>query len=350
MRIGLYGMPTAGKTFILEQIDFIEVVVGSKLLKEYDPDFDTRDEAGREQDRKAVAQLMMNKETFIMDGHYAFGDEIAFTEDDGKMYDVYLYLYVSPDILKERMAASSKNRKYLKFDVTEWQNEEISGLRKYCHDNGKDFYVIDNPPYNCFEDVSGVIRFIRDIVDGYSCVSYAQECADYIINNSKTDTIVLLDGDKTLTIEDSSGMVFGYKTHLYDGNFYTGYQVWKQNEEFKQYTFDDLTEMPVHFNEKVKSAITEDSFILTSGHERVWRFISKQLGLDFFYGTQMSAETKLFITKRLQAAGKRVVAYGDGMNDYFMLKQADEGYLITKQDGTISRSLRERDTEGLVIV
>lgn len=350
MRIGLYGMPTAGKTFILEQIDFIEVVVGSKLLKEYDPDFDTRDEAGREQDRKAVAQLMMNKETFIMDGHYAFGDEIAFTEDDGKMYDVYLYLYVSPDILKERMAASSKNRKYLKFDVTEWQNEEISGLRKYCHDNGKDFYVIDNPPYNCFEDVSGVIRFIRDIVDGYSCVSYARECADYIINNSKTDTIVLLDGDKTLTIEDSSGMVFGYKTHLYDGNFYTGYQVWKQNEEFKQYTFDDLTEMPVHFNEKVKSAITEDSFILTSGHERVWRFISKQLGLDFFYGTQMSAETKLFITKRLQAAGKRVVAYGDGMNDYFMLKQADEGYLITKQDGTISRSLRERDTEGLVIV
>lgn len=350
MRIGLYGMPTAGKTFILEQIDFIEVVVGSKLLKEYDPDFDTRDEAGREQDRKAVAQLMMNKETFIMDGHYAFGDEIAFTEDDGKMYDVYLYLYVSPDILKERMAASSKNRKYLKFDVTEWQNEEISGLRKYCHDNGKDFYVIDNPPYNCFEDVSGVIKFIRDIVDGYSCVSYARECADYIINNSKTDTIVLLDGDKTLTIEDSSGMVFGYKTHLYDGNFYTGYQVWKQNEEFKQYTFDDLTEMPVHFNEKVKSAITEDSFILTSGHERVWRFISKQLGLDFFYGTQMSAETKLFITKRLQAAGKRVVAYGDGMNDYFMLKQADEGYLITKQDGTISRSLRERDTEGLVIV
>lgn len=350
MRIGLYGMPTAGKTFILEQIDFIEVVVGSKLLKEYDPDFDTRDEAGREQDRKAVAQLMMNKETFIMDGHYAFGDEIAFTEDDGKMYDVYLYLYVSPDILKERMAASSKNRKYLKFDVTEWQNEEISGLRKYCHDNGKDFYVIDNPPYNCFEDVSGVIRFIRDIVDGYSCVSYARECADYIINNSKTDTIVLLDGDKTLIIEDSSGTVFGYKTHLYDGNFYTGYQVWKQNEEFKQYTFDDLTEMPVHFNEKVKSAITEDSFILTSGHERVWRFISKQLGLDFFYGTQMSAETKLFITKRLQAAGKRVVAYGDGMNDYFMLKQADEGYLITKQDGTISRSLRERDTEGLVIV
>ena len=258
MRIGLYGMPTAGKTHILDQLDFIEVVVGSRLLREYDPEFDSRDEAGREQDRKAVAQLMMAKETFIMDGHYAFGDEIAFTEDEGKMYDVYLYLYVSPDIIKERMAASDKNRKYLKYDIDEWQNTEIAGLRKYCQDNGKDFYVLDNPPDNCFEDVSGIIEFIRGIVNGYSCASYAKECADYILKKSKSDTIVLLDGDKTLTIEDSSGTVFGYKTHLYDGNFYTGYQAWKQNEEFKQYSFDDLTEMPVHFNETVKNAIYFD--------------------------------------------------------------------------------------------
>lgn len=350
MRIGLYGMPAAGKTFLLDQIDFIEAAAGSRLLKAYDPDFDTRDKAGREQDRKAVARRMMDKETFIMDGHYAFGDEIAFTEEDGKLYDAYLYLYVSPDILQERMAASGKNRKYLKFDITKWQNKEISGLRKHCHDECRDFYVIDHPSGPCLEDGSAVIRFIKDIVEGYSCVSYAQECADYIIDRSKSDTIVLLDGDKTLIIEDSSQTIFGYQTHLYDNNFYTGYQAWKQNEEFKQYPFDDLTEMPVHFNEKVKSAVTEDSFILTSGHERVWRLLSKQLGLDFFCGIQMSAETKFFITKFLQAAGKRVIAYGDGMNDYFMLKQADEGYLVTKQDGTISRSLRGRDTEGLVIV
>ncbi len=350
MRIGLYGMPTAGKTHILDQLDFIEVVVGSRLLREYDPNFDFRDEAGREQDRKAVAQLMLAKETFIMDGHYAFGDEIAFTEDEGKMYDMYLYLYVSPNIIKQRMAASDKNRKYLKYDIAEWQNTEIAGLRKYCQDNGKDFYLLDNPPDNCFEDVSDIIEFIRGIVNGYSCAAYAKECADHILNKSKSDTIVLMDGDKTLTIEDSNGTVFGYKTHLYDGNFYTGYQAWKQNEEFKQYSFDDLTEMPVHFNETVKDAITEDTYILTSGHERIWRFIAKQLGLDFFYGPQMSADTKLFITKHLQAAGKRVVVYGDGMNDYFMLKQADKGYLIAKRDGTISRSLKGRDTEGLIIV
>ena len=31
---------------------------------------------------------------------------------------------------------------------------EIDELRRYCHDNGKDFYVLDNPPDNCFEESS----------------------------------------------------------------------------------------------------------------------------------------------------------------------------------------------------
>ena len=92
MRIGLYGMPTSGKTHILDRIDFIEVFVGSNLLREYDPDFDKQPEHIREQDRKAVANIMLSKKDFIMDGHYAFGDTIAFTEEEGNMYDVYLYL------------------------------------------------------------------------------------------------------------------------------------------------------------------------------------------------------------------------------------------------------------------
>jgi hypothetical protein len=350
MRIGLYGMPTAGKTYILDKLDFIEVIVGSRLLREYDPDFDTRDEAGREKDRKDVARLMMEKETFIMDGHYAFGDEIAFTEDEGRMYEVYLYLYVSPDVLRNRMEVSEKNRKYLKYNIEEWQNKEIEGLREYCHAHDKDFYVIDNPPENISEDADSIVEFIRGIVNGYSCVAYAEKCAADIIRKSTSATVTLLDGDKTLTIEDSSGAVFNYKTHLYDGNYYTGYQAWKQDQEFKRYDFEDLIEMPVRINEKVRSALTTDSFILTSGHKRIWTFISDRLGLDFYYGTEMSAETKLYITKFLQRAGKHVIAYGDGMNDYYMLKQADEGYLVVKQDGSISRSLKGKDLEGLTIV
>ena len=350
MRIGLYGMPTSGKTYILDQIDFLEVLVGSKLLREYAPDFDRRDEEGRERARKEVAELMMSKDSFIMDGHYAFGDEIAFTEEEGKMYDIYLYLYISPEALRSRMEASQKNQKYLAFDVEEWQNREISALRSYCHRVDKDFYVIDNPPHNEFADAPKAIEFIKSIVNGYSCKEYAKKCVADILERSMSNTVVLLDGDKTLTIEDSSKTVFGYRTQLYDGNFYTGYQSWKQNEEFKSYSFPELTEIPVHLNPNVVGKLTDNSYILTSGHEKIWRFITGKLGIPFYYGIEMSAETKLYITKMLQQAGKYVIAYGDGMNDYFMLKQANEGYLIAKPDGTFSRSLKGRDLEGLIIV
>ena len=350
MRIGFYGMPTAGKSYILDRIDFMDVVMGSKTLREFDPEFDSKDESGRNETRKSFAKMLSEKQTFIMDGHYAFGDEIAFTQEDGRLYDVFLYLYISPATLKDRMTASEKNQKYLKYDIEKWQSREIEGLREYCHSNNKDFYVIDNPPENTFKDVTPIVRFIREIKEGYSCLSFADKCVSDILKKSKSDSIILLDGDKTLTIEDSSSAVFGYKTNLYDGNFYSGYQAWRQNDEFQNYEFEDLKEMPVEFNERVKSALSSDSYILTSGHEKIWGFIAKTIGIDYFYGVEMSADTKYFVTKKLQEAGKYVIAYGDGMNDYYMLKQADEGYLVAKQDGTLSRSLKGKDMEGLSIV
>lgn len=74
------------------------------------------------------------------------------------------------------------------------------------------------------------------------------------------------------------------------------------------------------------------------------------LAIPCFDGAEMSAETKLYITKHLQKAGYTVIAYGDGMNDYYMLKQADKGFLKTKSNGEVSRSLKGKDLEGLTFV
>ena len=350
MRIGLYGMPTAGKTHILDKIDFIEVLVGSKLLREYDPDFDNQPESVREQDRKAVANIMLSKEYFIMDGHYAFGDTIAFTEEEGNMYDVYLYLYIDPTVLKDRIENSLKNQKYARFDTAEWQRREIEGLREYCHNHNKDFYVIDNPPTNRFDDVSQIIDFIKDIKNGYSCVEFAKKCADSIIKSAASDKVYLLDGDKTITREDTSCSILSYKTNLYDGNFYTGYQAWKQRKEFENYSCPDLDTIEFNFNRNILDQICSPAYILTSGNETIWKHISQILDIPCFNGVEMSAETKLYITKILQSAGITVIAYGDGMNDYYMLKQADQGFLKTKQNGEISRSLKGKDLEGLTFV
>jgi len=350
MRIGLYGMPSSGKTYILDRIDFIEVLAGSKLLRRMDPDFDLKDKVGREQTRKIMADSLFAKNDFIMDGHYAFGDELAFTEEDGKLYDAFLYLYSDPDLLRSRIKVSEKNQRYLTYDLASWQQKEISGLRDYCHIHNKDFYVLDNPPSNDHSEPEVILDFIKDIVGGYSCAAYAKRCVQTILATCNGKTVFLLDGDKTLTFEDSSNAVFGYKTHLFDGNFYTGYQRWKQEREFKEYTIPNIQTLPVHLNETVLSAITGPAYILTSGHERIWEFISKSLNMPCFCGVDMSAETKLYITKTLQDNNLSVIAYGDSMNDYYMLKQADHGFLVKKPNGSISRSLKGKNLEGLTII
>ena len=350
MRIGLYGMPTAGKSYILERIDFTECLSGSRLLREISPDFDIMSDDDKDRARRKLADKLITKSSFIMDGHYAFGNKAVFTENDGRLYDAFVYLYISQDELTKRMEGSLRNRKYLRYDISEWQRNEIESLREYCHKNEKDFYVLDNPPQNVFDDVALVIDFIRAIADGYSCVSLAKSIAADILKNCKSDTVTLMDGDKTITVEDTSHKVFGYTTHIYDGNFYTGFQSWRQKKEFEEYSFKDLNHIPVALNEKVLKSIGRDTFILTSGHERIWEFIAKELNISCYYGNEMSAETKLYVTKRLQEAGKKVVAFGDGMNDYYMLKQADKGFLVTKKDSSISRSLKGKNLEGLNFV
>lgn len=350
MRVGLYGMPTAGKTFIMDQIDFLDVLVGSKLLREYAPDFDKRDEYGREEARKAVANICRQRDMFIMDGHYAFGDETAFTDEEGEMYDQYLYLYIDPGELKRRMEKSEKNQKYLKYDLADWQEREIEGLRSYCHKHNKNFYVIDNPVKNIYADAEETIHFLKDIVVGYSNVNYARKIADLILQNSSSDVITLVDGDKTYIREDSSSVVFDYKTHLFDGNFYSGFQSWKQYREFETYDIHVPEYIDVHKNPKLPKKLEGEVYILSSGNKTVWERLAKQFDMKAFAGREMSAETKYFVTKFLREHGKRVLAYGDSMSDLFMLQEADEGYLISKEDGRISRSLAGAGLGGVTIV
>lgn len=350
MKIGLYGMPAAGKTTILERVDFMETFSGSQRLRQIEPLFSSLNEDGKSAVRKQLAAKLKEKQDFIMDGHYAFGSQIAFTEEDGQLYDAFVYLYIDPEILRSRIESSAKNQKYLSFDLKKWQLNEINALRHYCHMHFKDFYIVDNPPTFHSEDCTVLLDFLKSIKEGFSCRRFAEECAGKILEMSVADDIVLLDGDKTLINEDSSSLVFSYKTRLYDGNFYTGYQSWKQFVEFQGYSVPMLQEIPVTINKRVEKAVTRDSFILTSGHPRVWKVIAEKLNIPAFYGQEMSAETKHFIVRYLQDAGRKVTAYGDSMNDYYMIRQADKGYLVRRADGSLSRSLKGKDLEGCLYV
>lgn len=353
MHIGLYGLPCAGKTHILNKLDFIKVIQGSVTMKKWFPDFEDSDDKGKERIREQFAKRLVHEPNFIMDGHYSFGDTIVFTEADGRLYDVFLYLYIEPHILHERILASEKNRKYSEMDIERWQQNEINGLRRFCQEYEKDFYVLDNPPLGCFEDVTEPVAFIRAVFRGFSCVGYARNCARKIINKSNGyEDITLSDGDKTLSEKDTCNEVFYYTTDLFDGNFYTGYQTWRNAENIQRLTksIEQETLLSIDgimLNKKVVDMLGGNSYILTCGSGVIWEKIGRNLHMDVLYGAQMSADTKYYIAKFLRASGKYVRAFGDSMSDYYMLREADEGFLVLKNDGMVSRSLRNSSLEGL---
>lgn len=352
MRIGLYGLPTAGKSYVLSAVRNLEVLSGSRLLKDIVPNFYALNEEGKVATRTRLAQQLKKKDNFIMDGHYSFGENVVFTESDGNLYDVFLYLYVQPRILKERMKDSKRNNKYLKYDIDQWQKFEIESLRNYCHLNNKDFYVIDNPTKGYFPDISIVLEFIDIIMGGYSCVNYAREVNKLIPD---CEIISLLDGDRTFITEDSS-TVLGYKTHIFDGNFYSGFQSWRHNREQIDYLrFIDYQEIPLDkmnltINKNVSEKAEGFKIILTTGYYGIWKQIAGKYNIPLYYGSKMCSDTKYFITKFIQDRDIRTIAFGDSMNDYYMLKQADKAYLALKKDGSISTSFGEKDLEGFTFV
>lgn len=352
MRIGLYGLPTSGKSYILCAVRNLEVLSGSLLLKELAPDFHDLAEKEKEAVRKKLALQLRKKDNFIMDGHYSFGEHVVFTEADGQLYDTFLYLYIDPKIIFERMSDSIRNRNYLQYNIERWQKFELESLRAYCHENNKDFYVIDNPDKGFFSDIGIILEFIDSIVGGYSCVNYAKKVTDKI---AVSEVISLIDGDKTFIEEDISALL-GYKTHLFDGNFYSGFQAWRHHHERSDYLrcIDDsirLTEnLGVTLNEKIQDKIMGCPAILTMGYYGFWKQIAEKYNIALFYGPRMCADTKYFITKFLQERGSEVIAFGDSMNDYYMLKQADVSYLVLKKDGSVSSSLNGKNLEGLRFV
>lgn len=353
MRIGLYGLPCAGKTYIMDKIDFMKTIHGSSTMKQRYPEFDNSTEDEKNKIRMDFAENLLQESEFIMDGHYCFGDNIAFTKADGKLYDVFLYLYVEPEIIRNRMKVSSKNRKYCGMDLEKWQIFEMERLREYCHEQDKDFYILDHPTKGDFENCDEILSFIRAVRNGLSCVAFARKCVNDILQQEKdTETVILSDGDKTVTVEDTSRQKYGYKTEIFDGNFYSGYQFWRHNRTYQSFinTRKESEKEAFEINDSIVRKLNTHSYIVTSGDGTIWEEIAKRLQLRCFYGSEMSADTKFFITKFLKQMGKKVIAYGDSKNDYYMLQKADEGFLVAKSDGTISRSLKNMDLGGINIV
>lgn len=350
MKYVLYGLPCAGKTTILECLN-IPVVHGStELNRMASGRFSDLPEAEKNELRIRYANNLKERtDSFISDGHYSFLDDVVFTEADGELYDVFIYLFCEPEIISERLKCSDKNNRYANLSTEQlhkWQRFEIEGLRSECHKRNKDFYVVRDIDADEFQ------TFIDKIENGFSSYTLAKDISDQIMRlYPELCEIHICDGDKTIIESDSFRVCTGGRiTHVFDGNFYTGYQSLQFTDEIKDFKYDTEKLSNIHLNNMVYDKLRHKNYvILSSGISLLWERIAEQFGLrNVIANTLISADTKLFVVKILQDRGYIVTAYGDSKNDLYMLKQADQGYLYIGK--YLSRSLREADISGVKLM
>lgn len=346
-------MPCAGKTTLLSQLKDINVVNGSQKLKELsNGSFSSLNEDEKNKIRVKYTEYInsLSDEIILSDGHYAFVDEVAFTKADSETYDVFIYLYTEPDILLSRYKNSDKNMKFAELSlpkIEKWQQSEIEGLRKECHDTNKDFYVIRS----CDITPDLLMKFIKKIYSGYSSYCIAKNVVEEIKRIYPDPCeINITDGDKTIINQDSLVSCCNYSTHIFDGSFYTGYQSLMFEEEVGTLSLDFNRLSDITANRIVADKFIDKNYvILSSGVTEIWNNIAKTHGLkNVFASPFISADTKFFVVKLLQECGYRILAYGDSRNDLYMLKKADIGYLCLGE--RLSRSLVNTDVSGVKFI
>ena len=350
MKYALYGLPCAGKTTIFEGLNIPTVHGSTELNKMASDRFSDLPDAEKNNIRVRYAeQLKARTDSFISDGHYSFLDDVVFTDADGELYDVFIYLFCAPEIISERLKSSDKNSRFAQISlerIRKWQNFEIECLRKKCHNMNKDFYVIHDATSADLQE------FINQIENGFSSYTLAVSIANKITSiYSIPCELHIIDGDKTIIEEDSFRVsTDNYITHVFDGNFYTGYQSFQFTNEIMNINYDTEKLDTIDINKIIFGMIAEKNYvILSSGINILWKRLAERFALkNVIADTLISADTKFFVVKMLQEKGYTVTAYGDGKNDYYMLKQADYSYLYIGK--CLSRSLRDSDLSGIKLI
>lgn len=176
-------MPCAGKSTLMDRITDAKVINGSQELRRIcGGSFLELSEEEKHQVRIKYTEYInaLNDEVIVSDGHYSFMETVAFTEADGDLYDIFIYLYCSPENLKERYALSEKNAKFAGESIEslrQWQEFEINNLREECHRRNKDFYVVSDNE----EEKNKFFDFLSLLREGFSSYDLATDICNQIM-------------------------------------------------------------------------------------------------------------------------------------------------------------------------
>jgi adenylate kinase len=158
MKIVLYGVSGSGKNYLIDKVvkrtNGIKYLSGSTTLKRLAEEQFSMDFKALSADKQNQLRSQFTKEVdkeenenkgynIIVDGHYSFPNEnsgynVVFTEEDKKLYDVFIYMNTPA----ERIVQNAKSREIGRADtfyeveqVDDWKNFELSALHKGTSNN-----------------------------------------------------------------------------------------------------------------------------------------------------------------------------------------------------------------------
>lgn len=400
--VGIYGLPGCGKSFILNNLrdrlgeeNFL-FYDGSQVISDLVPGgllaFQNMPEAEKPHWReRAIRKIQLdcvnNARSAVVAGHYMFWDEgeemgkKICTTDDLDVYTHIVFLNVPANVIANRRH-NDKERSRPTVSVPHlkrWQQAEMSELRSLCRSHGILFSAFHDCDRGCgcvLEKFAALVCDFRIHTEGYN-LSLANRELDNVLSGipGQLDTILVMDGDKTLAAEDA-GVLFWRKASvlnylgdplktLFSGSLAYSYTAFRQatllyEEECSDGEFEDqcaaiATEINIYPEVKallqhLSSHAHVGAVVVTSGLRHVWKKVLERAcladrvkvigGGRLADGFVVTPEVKGALVTRLQDVHKMYVwAFGDSPVDMEMLKKADQAIVVVGNEQTRSKSM-----------
>jgi len=382
VNIALYGVSRSGKNYLIDRLvqnlnrreeKTLFHVNGSCILNELSEKMlgiplKETDEPQKRHLRLAFCDNLADMENGyrhkIVDGHYCFPNDgsfnIAFTGKDRDVYDIFFYLdtpaarikeQANKDAIKKPVALMSEE------EIKAWKEFEITSLRKICHEQNKEFVVLDNNIEDCIDYFETLLLGTRGITLD------SVKIAENIINQYKTilakyNKIILLDCDRTISNNDSTydfckvmGIDKGVLKDIFSGERYSLYQFFRAAKLYSQQSPDVYKRACVYAAERASlnwdlindiknNSAGYLSIGITSGIVETWMRIQEKSAFPHILigGVNMNESNliiarsvKYQLTKLLRRQGKYIIAVGDSAVDIEMLEEADKGFIVARE-------------------
>ncbi|KAJ0419152.1 uracil phosphoribosyltransferase-domain-containing protein [Aspergillus carlsbadensis] len=394
--IGLYGIPGAGKTFLLNQLekqlgqDEFTYYEGSDVICSF-VDGGLAEFCGLAEEEKRSfrqraidsirSQCSQTGKIGIVTGHFMFWSaetdiaERVYTQNDLSTFTHILYLNPAAEVLAQRrLADSRKDRSNCSTEhLQRWQDREIQELRELCRHHNILFATI----YPNLEDK--LSKFILDFQrhDENDNLLVAARHLDEAISPQygTLETVLFFDADKTLSAKDTGALFWRKLANSEDddsplhklfgsqlGYSYTAfrqaallYEETVNDAEFDVLCEDVASQTPLYpefvtLLHRMKHYSHICPIIVTCGLRRIWEHVIAREGLSgtvkILGGGRIDDE--LLVTPSVKSAvvdrAKNVHqaytwAFGDSPLDLPMMAVADEAIVVVGEKKFRSKTM-----------